>query len=79
VYELRIAYDVDTTLGEANVRSYHDDIEDAAKAFVRCTAPCKQLLHLDDDDKVRFLNADQQRVVVAVADAFGYDVHEVEG
>ena len=77
MYELRYAYSSATTLGEAEVRSLHDHIDQAAEAFVRCTAPFKQVLWVEDGEP-DWLDSTEQRRLAEVCDRHGYDVLDVE-
>jgi hypothetical protein len=77
-YEVRYAYTSATTLGEAEVRSRHEQIDEAAEAFVRCTAPFKQIIWSDDDGP-DFLDPAEERRLAEVCGRHGYDVEEVEG
>lgn len=77
MYELRIAYDEATTLGQADVRSRHEHIQDAAEAFVFCTAPLKQLLWIDEDGSPDWLDDDEEAVVARVAAQRGLEIDEV--
>jgi hypothetical protein len=76
-YELRIAYDVDTTLGEGDVRSRHETIEEAAVAFVTCTAPCKQIIYLCKRGEPSFLDQDDEAVLRHVCALYGLELVEV--
>jgi hypothetical protein len=78
MYELRIAYDADTTLGESDVRSRHEHLDEAAEAFVRCSAPFKQLL-LVEDGEPDWLDPDEERRLAEVCGRHGLVVEEVEG
>jgi hypothetical protein len=77
MYELRIAYDSETTLGQSDVRSRHQHIDEAAEAFVRCTAPFKQVLWVEDGEP-DWLGPDEERRLAEVCDRHGYDVEEIE-
>jgi hypothetical protein len=78
MYELRIAYDVDTTLGEAEVRSRHEHIDEAAEAFACCSAPFKQLLRVEDGEPA-WLDPHEERRVAEACARRGVVVEEVEG
>lgn len=78
MYELRIAYSPDSTLGEGDVRSRHEQLAEAAEAFVRCTAPYKQLLWVENGEP-DWLDELEQRYVADIAARHGYDVEEIEG
>jgi hypothetical protein len=70
MYELRIAYEADTTLGEADVRSHHEHLDEAAEAFARCSAPFKQLLWVEDGEP-DWLDPDEERRLAEVCDRHG--------
>jgi hypothetical protein len=78
MYELRIAYDADTTLGEGDIRSRHEHLDEAAEAFARCAAPFKQLLRVEDGEPA-WLDPDEERRVAEVCARRGLVVEEVEG
>jgi hypothetical protein len=74
-YELRFAYDPATTLGQADVHSRHDHIDDAAAAFVHCGAPLKQILWVEHGEPDWLDDLEEARLKHICA-AHGYDVDE---
>ena len=78
MYELRIAYVLETTLGEADVRSRHGQLDEAAEAFVRCTAPFKQIIWSDENGP-DWLDPDEERRLAEICGRHGLVVEEVEG
>jgi hypothetical protein len=76
MYELRFAYDLETTLGEADVRSRHEHIDEAAEAFVCCSAPFKQLIWVEDGEP-DWLDPVEERRLAEVCDQHGYDLEEI--
>jgi hypothetical protein len=77
MYELRIAYELSTTLGEADVRSRHEHIDEAAEAFARCSAPFKQIIWADAEGP-DWLDALEERRLAEVCARHGWIVAEVE-
>jgi hypothetical protein len=78
-YELRIAYDSDTTLGEGDVRGRYQCLTVAAYELIRCSAPFKQILAEDEDGRVRYLNQQEDAYVEELARRHGWEMEEVEG
>ena len=78
-YELRIAYDCDSTLGEGDVRGRYQCLTTAAYELMRCSAPFKQILAEDDDGRVRFLNRQEDAYVEELVGRHGWELEEVEG
>jgi hypothetical protein len=77
-YELRIAYSPDTTLGDADVHSRHTTIDAAARAFVHCGSPLKQILYVENGEP-DWLNQREQATLERICGEHGYDVDEIEG
>ncbi len=69
---------LETTLGEADVRSRHEHLDEAAEALARCSAPFKQLIWVEDGEP-DWLDPVEQRRVAEVCARHGLVVEEVEG
>ena len=69
--------DPDRTLGESDVTAPYDDLETAARAFVACERPYKQLIHIDSEGIARFLNHDEGRYLPRLCAVAGYDGEEI--
>jgi hypothetical protein len=75
-YELRYTYDPNTTLGEADVRSRHVQLHDAAEAFATCTAPYKQLIWSYDAGGADELDEREQKYLERVCAEHGLEVEQ---
>ena len=80
-YEVRIAYDPNTSVGEADVRSRHDGAHpsDACRAFVECSAPFKQVVFVEDDGELVELDETEEAYFRGFVDGAGQDMVEFEG
>jgi hypothetical protein len=79
-YELRICYDPATPIGEADVRSRHGSADpfEAARAFVECSAPFKQIV-FEEDGVLSELDAVEEAYLRGFVDGAGYEMGEVGG
>ena len=73
-YKLITSDDPATTLGEGHIR-HHRTMLEAANAFAKDPAPCKQIIY-DDGCQARELDEREQRLLEHVCNLLGYELVE---
>jgi hypothetical protein len=69
--------DPDLTLGDSDVAGPYDDLETAARAFLACEHPYKQLINIDGEGIAGFLSDREERYLERLCAVAGYTVEEV--
>lgn len=77
-YQVRYAYDCHQEVAKAAIHSRHEHIDDAAREFIRLTAPLKQVV-VEEDGELEWLDDLEEARLRSICDRAGYDVEELDG
>jgi hypothetical protein len=77
-YQLRYAYTPNQPVADAAIHSWHEDIDDAAWAFLSLTAPYKQVVAETLDGELEYLDDVEEARLRSICEVAGYDVEKIE-
>jgi hypothetical protein len=76
-YQLRYSYTPDQPVAEAAIHSRYTHIDAAARAFIRLSAPYKQVI-VEERGELEYLDDLEEARLEEICDRAGFDVEKIE-